>query len=101
MKRITPVVLVDEPDHQVEHVHGAEPASDIRGLVTERFDHSGVSLFVEIDLPFDELTERLGRTGAEVLVPDRRTFYGAREIGVRTPQGLFVVFAEFEEAEAG
>lgn len=74
----------------------ASLADDLPELAAERLDHSGFSLFVEIDIPFDELTALLARTGAEVLVPDRRTFYGAREIGVRT-NGMFVVFAAFDE----
>lgn len=76
----------------------ASLADDLPELVADRFDHSGFSLFVEIDVPFDELTEALARTDAEVIVPDRQTFYGAREIGVRT-NGVFVVFASFEEDE--
>jgi uncharacterized glyoxalase superfamily protein PhnB len=75
--------------------------TDLPEAVPERCDHSGLGLFVEIDMPFDDLVERIGRTDAQVLVPDRRTFYGAREIAVRTPDGLFVVFAAFEEDQAG
>ena len=75
--------------------------ADLPEAVPERCDHSGLGLFVEIDMPFDELVERIARTDAQVLVPDRRTFYGAREIAVRTPDGLFVVFAAFEEDQAG
>lgn len=76
----------------------ASLVDDLPELAAESFDHSGFSLFVEIDIPFEELTTMLARTEAEVLVPDRRTFYGAREIGVRV-NGLFVVFAAFDEAD--
>lgn len=34
--------------------------------------------------------------GANVVVPVRKTSYGAREIGVREPGGNVVVFAEME-----
>lgn len=74
-------------------------AADLPELLPERFDHSGLSLFVEIDMPFDELVSRIEGTGAEVIVPDRHTFYGAREIALKTPDGLFVVFAAFEDEE--
>ena len=33
----------------------------------------------------------------DVVVPERKTFYGAREIVVRAPCGTLVTFAEFEE----
>ena len=33
----------------------------------------------------------------DVVVPERKTFYGAREIVVRAPCGTIVTFAEFEE----
>lgn len=75
--------------------------ADLPEAVPETCDHSGLGLFVEIDMPFDELVARIGRTEAQVLVPDRHTFYGAREIAVRTPDGLFVVFAAFEDDQAG
>ncbi len=34
--------------------------------------------------------------GAKVVVPERKTFYGAREIGVREPGGNAALFAEME-----
>ena len=44
--------------------------------------------------------ESLDRTiaavkGVEVVMPERKTFYGAREIGVKEPGGHIVTFAEF------
>ena len=35
---------------------------------------------------------------ADVYMPERTTFYGSREIGVRDPAGHFVTFAEFATA---
>ena len=74
---------------------------DLPEMVPETTDHSALSLFVEVDMPFEELVERIEGTDAEVVVGDRHTFYGAREIAVRTPDGLFVVFAAFEDEDAG
>ena len=34
-------------------------------------------------------------SGAEVVIPARTTFYGAREIGVKDPAGHLLTFAEF------
>jgi uncharacterized glyoxalase superfamily protein PhnB len=39
--------------------------------------------------------------GLEVVVPERTTFYGARELGVREPGGHFVTFAERTATGAG
>lgn len=47
-------------------------------------------LFVEVD-DFAQALERV--RGAEVLVPQRDTFYGMREIYVREPQGQIVGLA--------
>ena len=37
--------------------------------------------------------------GVEVVVPERKTFYGAREFGVREPGGIVVLFAEFPKRD--
>jgi uncharacterized glyoxalase superfamily protein PhnB len=52
---------------------------------------SSATLYLEID----SLEAVLGRlTNAEVVVPRRRTFYGADELFVRTPCGHVVGFAQ-------
>jgi uncharacterized glyoxalase superfamily protein PhnB len=33
--------------------------------------------------------------GAEVYLPERTTFYGAKEIGIKDPAGHYVTFAQF------
>ena len=47
-------------------------------------------LYIEVD-NFAEALERI--RGTEVLVPQRDTFYGMREIYVREPEGQMVGFA--------
>ncbi|HLY62647.1 MAG TPA: VOC family protein [Terriglobia bacterium] len=48
-------------------------------------------LYVEVE----NLEEFMGAVqGAEVVVPVRTTFYGAKEIGIRDPAGHFVTFAQ-------
>jgi uncharacterized glyoxalase superfamily protein PhnB len=47
-------------------------------------------LYIEVD-SFTDALERI--KGAEVLVPQRDTFYGMREIYVREPEGQIVGFA--------
>ena len=47
-------------------------------------------LFFEVD-DFADVLQRL--EGYPITMPERRTFYGMREIGVRAPSGHAVVFA--------
>ena len=57
----------------------------------------GVILFVEVD-DLDAIIDRLD--GVDVVVPRRRTFYGADEIFVREPGGNLVGFAQFGDDAA-
>jgi uncharacterized glyoxalase superfamily protein PhnB len=49
-------------------------------------------LYVEVD-SLDQTIAAIH--GAEVVIPVRTTFYGAREISIKDPAGHFVTFAEF------
>ena len=49
-------------------------------------------LYVEVDSLEDTIA---AVKGAEVVMPVRTTFYGAREIGIKDPAGHFITFAEF------
>lgn len=52
-------------------------------------------LYVEVE----SLDETIAAVkGAEVVMPVRTTFYGAKEIGVKDPAGHFVTFAQFGTA---
>jgi uncharacterized glyoxalase superfamily protein PhnB len=50
-------------------------------------------LYIEVS-DLQEFIKRL--EGADVVVPVRETFYGAREIGVRDPAGNVITFAQFK-----
>jgi len=50
----------------------------------------GAFLFIEVS-DFEDVLRRL--EGAEIVVPERVTFYGMREIGVREPGGHHLIFA--------
>jgi len=52
--------------------------------------HAPASLFVEVP-DFDDILKKV--TGCEVMLPERTTFYGMREIGIRAPGGHFVLLA--------
>jgi len=48
------------------------------------------ALFIEVD-DFEDVKKRL--EGYAIVMPERKTFYGMREIGVFDPDGNTVVFA--------
>src|SRR6266436_6187783 len=51
-------------------------------------------LYLEID---DLADVKAAVTGMEIYMPERTTFYGSREIGVKDPAGHFITFAYFEK----
>lgn len=54
---------------------------------------AGINLFLEVEGPLDPWIPKLAT--CEVLVERRTTFYGADEIGVRTPDGATLILASF------
>lgn len=69
----------------------ASLAKDIPALADER---SRSFLYIEVS-DLEEFIQRL--EGADIVVPVRETFYGAREISVRDPAGNVITFAAFKE----
>jgi uncharacterized glyoxalase superfamily protein PhnB len=51
-------------------------------------------LYLEVD---DLETVKPATAGMDVYMPERSTFYGSREIGVKDPAGHFITFAHFEK----
>jgi uncharacterized glyoxalase superfamily protein PhnB len=72
----------------------ASIAADIPALAGGSFARSGGAFFLEVS-SLDEVLPRL--EGLDVVVPERKTFYGAREIFVRAPCGTVVGFAEMTQ----
>jgi uncharacterized glyoxalase superfamily protein PhnB len=70
----------------------ASVAEDVPALAEES---QRSFLYIEVaDLA--PIVERL--QGADIVIPVRKTFYGATEIGVRDPAGNVVVFSHFAAA---
>jgi hypothetical protein len=69
----------------------ASVAGDLPALSRGLFASDGLALYLEVDDlgPILKAVE-----GCEVVVPERRTPYGAHEIGVRAPGGFTVLFAK-------
>jgi uncharacterized glyoxalase superfamily protein PhnB len=55
-----------------------------------------VTLYIQVE-KLDPVMVAL--KGIEVVVPERKTFYGAREFGVREPGGIVILFAEFPKRD--
>jgi len=69
----------------------ASAAKDVPD-VAELVRRGPAFLYVEVE-NLDETIKAL--EGAEIVIPVRTTFYGAREIGVQDPAGHVVTFAQF------
>jgi uncharacterized glyoxalase superfamily protein PhnB len=51
-------------------------------------------LYLEVD---DLEAVKTAIAGMDVYMPERTTFYGSREIGIKDPAGHFITFAYFEK----
>jgi len=61
-------------------------------FLAQQYRRGPTFLYIEVD----SLDELIAATkGAKVVMPERKTFYGAREIGVTDPAGHVLTFAEF------
>ena len=49
-------------------------------------------LYIEVD---DLAAAMAATAGAELVMPERTTFYGSKEFGIKDPAGHFLTFAQF------
>ncbi|MEP7327057.1 MAG: hypothetical protein ABI836_13990 [Gemmatimonadota bacterium] len=85
------VILVRD-QLEVMYQSRASVARDVPAMAAEPFI-SRTNLFLEVE-NLEEFIPRLA--GLPVTVPERTTFYGSREFGVRAPCGTNVVLAQFK-----
>ena len=124
MKSLTPVILVDrvEPCLGFWEQLGFEKTGEVPGddgLVFAMLASGGVEIMYQLrasvndDLPAladvsfgpsnffikvnDLAAVQSKLEGAEILVEEKKTFYGATETVVRAPCGSIITFAQFEE----
>jgi hypothetical protein len=72
---------------------------DLPALAGLEYTRDGLLLFIQVE-DLADVKERLaGADDVVHLFAERETFYGSREIGIRTPCGTHVVFAEFPEGD--
>ena len=80
---------------EVMYQSRASVAKDVPALATQSGPSSTI-LYIEVE-KLDFVIQAL--KGIDLVVPKRKTFYGATEIGVREPGGTVVVFAERDTGE--
>jgi hypothetical protein len=90
-------VMLRSGTAEIMYQSRASVANDIPALAEGPFDKSG-SLYIEV-ADLDAIKAKL--EGVPTIFPERLTFYGAREIGVRAPCGTAVLFAQMGQSEAG
>jgi len=61
-------------------------------FLAQQYRKGPTFLYIEVD-SLDELIA--ATAGTNVVMPERKTFYGAREIGVTDPAGHVLTFAQF------
>jgi len=76
---------------EVMYQSRASVLNDVPAMAKGSFEKSGIGLYIQVD-DLDDVLPKL--KGAQVTIPERKTFYGAREIGVRAPCGTAVTFAQ-------
>jgi len=85
-------VILAKDNVEIMYQSHASAVKDVPAFANLKLTPS-TFLYIEVQ-KLDPIIESL--RGVEVEVPVRKTFYGAREIGVREPGGNHVMFAEFQ-----
>ena len=84
-------VILEKAGHEVMYQTMQSVAADVPSVAAST-PRSGSVLFIEVT-DIDAIQRALD--GFEVVVPRRKTFYGADELFVREPGGHIVGFAQF------
>ncbi len=70
----------------------ASADKDVDTTISQVVRKGPTFLYVEVD----SLEQAINAAkGSEVVMPQRKTFYGSTEIGIKDPAGHYVTFAEF------
>ncbi len=85
-------VILAKGNVQVMYQSRASLEKDLPALAKQPFKSSTI-LYIEVE-KLDEIVQKL--EGVEVVVPVRKTFYGATEIFVREPGGNVVAFSQHD-----
>lgn len=84
-------VLLQKGGLELMYQSHASARKDAPGIA-DQIGRGPTFLYIEVE-NLDEVISAV--EGAEVVIPVRTTFYGAREIGVKDPAGHIITFAQF------
>ena len=90
-------VILQQGKVEVMYQTYASVAKDLPQVLSEA-SKGPTFLYIEVE-SLDALKPALA--SAPVYLPERRTFYGAREIGIRDAAGHYLTFAEMSAAGQG
>jgi catechol 2,3-dioxygenase-like lactoylglutathione lyase family enzyme len=76
----------------IELMYGSYASLDKDPAVAASYRRGTSFLFIEVD---DLQTALAAMTGAPIVLPEHRTFYGATEFTVKDPAGHLITFAHF------
>ena len=86
-------VILQQGTAEVMYQSFASVDKDVPGIAAD-IRKGPTFLYLEVD---DLEAVKAATAGMDVYMPERTTFYGSREIGVRDPAGHFITFAHFEK----
>ena len=86
-------VILQQGTAEVMYQSFASVDQDVPAIAAE-IRKGPTFLYLEVD---DLEAVKTATAGMEVYIPERTTFYGSREIGIKDPAGHFITFAQFEK----
>jgi hypothetical protein len=84
-------VILQQGSTEVMYQSYASAEKDLPAIASE-IRKGPTFLYLEVD---DLQPIKAAIQGMEIYLPERTTFYGSREIGVKDPAGHFITFAHF------
>jgi uncharacterized glyoxalase superfamily protein PhnB len=84
-------VILQQGSTEVMYQSYASAEKDLPAIASE-MRKGPTFLYLEVD---DLQPIKAAIQGMEIYLPERTTFYGSREIGVKDPAGHFITFAHF------
>jgi uncharacterized glyoxalase superfamily protein PhnB len=84
-------VILQQGSSEVMYQSYASAEKDLPAIASE-IRRGPTFLYLEVD---DLQPIKAAIQGMEIYLPERTTFYGSREIGVKDPAGHFITFAHF------
>jgi uncharacterized glyoxalase superfamily protein PhnB len=86
-------VILQQGDAEVMYQSFASVDKDLPAIAAD-IRKGPTFLYLEVD---DLETVKAATADMHIYMPERTTFYGSREIGVKDPAGHFITFAHFEK----